>query len=166
MSMIGQSPPSVSRAASGSTMASSGMSKLPPEPLDPPELSLASSLEQADRAISVVAAPIEVLRKARRSMPMRRAFSSHIIRARRTASRTSSLVGGGANSPFEHGFSLIGRPGSSSHSAMCGIPPDVPALPAPMCLQPWRKFRCRRSLAHRRAACRLEPRFQSACVLL
>ena len=75
-----------------------------------------SSSEQAPRANRVAAEAIVVRRKSRRDIPSRRAASSQVCRATCTARRTAGDGGGGANSPFEHGPSLMGSPGSSSRS--------------------------------------------------
>ena len=71
---------------------------------------------QAARIVSIDAAPIDDSRKRRRDMPSVRAAPSASRRIRRAVSTTSGVGGGGTNSPLEHGWSLIGRPGSTSSS--------------------------------------------------
>ena len=58
--------------------------------------------------------PADESRKRRRDHRWRRACSSAAARARRIASRRRSSSGAGRYSPFEHGHSFSGRPGSSS----------------------------------------------------
>src|SRR5436309_437553 len=77
------------------------------------------SFEHPSSTINPSAAPMDDNRNRRRLIPSRRATASDSSRVRRIASRTNALAGGGTNSPFELGASLIGRPGSvSSRRAM------------------------------------------------
>ena len=58
--------------------------------------------------------PADESRNRRRDQRWRRACRSAAARARRIASRRRSSSGGGRYSPFEHGHSFSGSPGSSS----------------------------------------------------
>src|SRR3954468_4446199 len=107
--MIASAPPIELCAALDSVAASGGSENEPAGRAEP-----ARSFEQPSSTISPSAAPIDDRRNRRRDRPRRRAVASDRSRVRRIASTTRVRGGGGTNSPFDAGSSLIGSPGSTS----------------------------------------------------
>ena len=60
------------------------------------------------------AAPLTERRNLRRLMPRSRAWVSAASWVRRIVSASIAVIGGGTNSPFEHGSSLMGSSRSES----------------------------------------------------
>src|SRR5581483_10481365 len=110
--MIASRPPSASLAAAASDAASLGTANLP----DGGGWFVARrcAFEHASTNSKPAAAPIDDSRNRRRLSPAARARPAARTWARRIASRAAGAGGPGTNSPFEHGPSLIGGPGSTS----------------------------------------------------